>query len=1413
MKIKFLVILLFLQSVAYTQTTYFIKYKNTVTVPTIETMIKENSFFKQGTGLNFEKNKVNSDFFAGRAARNIDELNRIVKLILPGELSPQQLENYIHENPEIEYIQKSTTYRINSIPNDSLINQQWALTKIDAFSAWSISKGSDTVLVAVIDTGIDYLHPDLKNKVFINSGEFGVDAYGNDKRYNGIDDDNNGFIDDYMGWDFTDRVGFPFDSTGGDYLDWDNDPMDENNYSHGTAVAGIIGAETNNGIGIAGVAPNIKVLNLRSFDPAGYGEEDDVAAAIIYAVQMGVKVINMSFGDYSFSYVLRDVIRYAYSQNVVLVASAGNSNSPDPHYPSGYSEVISVGNSTKDDYVAAGSNYGSTLDLVAPGTEIMTTIRNEKYSGFNGTSAAAPFITASAALILSKQSFTNEEVKQILKSTADDIGEAGWDLKSGAGRLNLNKALAVLAPSVVKVIHPTQDFATGNDTINIFATALSPFFSEYNLFIGEGLNPTSWQQVIANGKNQFSNHNIFNVNLSNLFTDKDTTYTIRLVVHQSNGKTIEERVNFHRIKTPPDGEIITLGQAYYGNKPTVMAALYTKTPCVVRMYFKEPTDNSFQYITLDGFAMNNQFVKQAHYGFIPKQLVKANTNYDIYFEIENLVGLKTTIKDSLDNFRVKTDDIFSLVSKTELSYSLPPGIIFDQPVNFTSNTLNEVMVRENSNSKITSIYQLQGSSLVKIDSMEERIPKEFGDFNNNGKKDLLSFWYYNSFIYEQENQYSSKLVEKSKKDGSTFWPIMAKDINGNGVTELLAIINDSTISVNKLNSDLSISHLQDVENFTSKWVEKNLLDSPNAIVVDSDNNGQNELWMVDADGDIFSYKIASNGELTPDKEINTFFAGSSAYITSGDFTGDGKKEIAVLLHSIDNYDVANYHLLVVFNFSGNDLNIVYQRAFIDPANEFRSAFQKSSNSVKLVDIDNDSIDELVFFAFPYAYILKYEQGKPKIIFYEENVNSTSVLSCDLNQNGVIEIAIPLPDKIKFYEFGSSLKPLTPSDLIGYSRDSNSIKISWNSNESFFYVYRGDRQENMTLIDSTSVNYLIDTTVLLNKDYYYAVQSFNTNKQILLSDLSSTVKVYHHKPAEMKGISVNSSNSVLVTYDEKISTTIENLEAFELKTPVGLILYPNSISPANQYAYLVTFKESFDSGLNWFISKKVRDHYGSQSPVDSISFQYTPVTQGQEFFIESYELLNQYNLKITFNLNVDPSSTQNINNYVFEPSNNIGKVTIDETDSRTIYLKIEGEGSKPLGAVGIEYRLQINNLFSSSTTGSIKINEGAGSVIVVSVFANDISDVYFYPSPAKIDNGNGIVTFANLPQFAEITIWDLNGKRIITLNEKDGDGGLKWDFKDLNGKVINSGIYLYRLVMLDSKNQELDTKLGKIAVVK
>ena len=1387
--------LFFITIPTFAQTTYFIKYKSNVPLNVVESNISEQKFSNAVGDRPVSLPSFNVNYLAKGLGRGDEVLGRIVKVHFSESVDEVNFNSILSSDPDIEYIQKSTTYTMDLIPNDSLLSQQWALEKINAFDAWDITQGADTVLLGIIDTGIDYNHPDLTNKIFINPGEFG----GN-KSTNGIDDDGNGFIDDYRGWDFTDRVGFPFDSTGGDYLGWDNNPYDDQ--GHGTYISGIAGAESNNLFGIAGAAPNIKMLNMRAFDPGGYGEEDDVAAAILYAVQMGCKVINMSFGDNAFSYVLRDVIRYAYSQNVVMVASAGNSGSSEPHYPSGYSEVICVGNSTEQDYVAGSSNFGSTIDLVAPGSLIMTTARDFGYAIISGTSASAPFVSAAASLVLSKQNFTNEEIKQILKSTSDDIGEPGWDLRSGAGRLNLFKALSVTAPSIIKFNFPTQDFATLGNNVVINATVLSPYFTNYSLEVGKGFNPTEWESLIDNAQNQFANLEIFDLNVSGY---TDTVYTLRLIVNQTNGRTLEERINFHIDRTSPIADLVSVIPAYYGDKTTVLAAMYTNEPCVVRMYYKKFNDVDTNFVTLDGFTINNQFVKTLHYGFIPKDLVTQNILYEIYFEAENLVGLKTQVKDGGNNFIVATTFNTELSSENKLSFALEPGSLFEYPLNLTSSNNKNIILRTNTNPKVSSIYQFQDSSFILVDSLQDKIVKDFGDFNNNGLTDLLTYFVRDGFFDEQISPNSTSFNQKYANTGGNFWPILAEDIDADGITEVFSVFNDSTIDMWEVQSDLSLTKKVSLSNFTPAKFGGNIINSPNAAVADIDGDGISEFWMVDQDGDIFSYKITGNNQFVQQYLIPTEFLGSSAFLTSGDFDGDGKDELAVMLHSLDELDIAPYYRLLIFNLAGGNLNTLLDQALIDASTEFNNTFRSSENSLRFNDIDNDGSDELILFVFPYAYIIKFDLIDNKIVAYKENINSNSIFIGDLNNNGINEIAFPNNNEIEFYEFAISSRANPPNNISGFSITNSRIQLNWDGNVSQYYIYKGMTIDNLVKVDSTYSPEYEDLNVEPNKSYYYAIQAYDPFKPEPLSTLSKVIEVFSHTPAKPDTAYSNSNRSVIVKFSEKMKNTVENLQSFMIPT-VG---YPNSISPNNQYSYLLSFSENLPDGELKVIVKNIKDFYNSPIAADTLTFLIEPTADIQAFYITSFKIVNAYKIKISFNFAVDETSAMDVNNYSFEPENKVSSVTVDPNDFKTIYLDLSNQ--KPVGSIGKEYVLRINNLLSDGFSGNIPINSGAGSYVVLSSFARDLSDVYVYPNPTK--EGAEIITFANLPLSAKITIWSIDGILVNEIEESDGNGGVDYNLTDLSGNQISSGIYIYRIVQLDEQRNEGEEKLGKFAIVR
>ncbi|RKY92990.1 MAG: hypothetical protein DRQ01_05565, partial [Ignavibacteriae bacterium] len=233
------------------------------------------------------------------------------------------------------------------------------------------------------------------------------------------------------------------------------------------------------------------------------------------------------------------------------------------------------------------------------------------------------------------------------------------------------------------------------------------------------------------------------------------------------------------------------------------------------------------------------------------------------------------------------------------------------------------------------------------------------------------------------------------------------------------------------------------------------------------------------------------------------------------------------------------------------------------------------------------------------------------------------------------------------------------------------------------------------------------------------------------------------------------------------------------------------------------------GPNNLLIRDIRDLYGSPIEEANVTFFMDSVIVNPEFFISSFKIINSYLIRVVFNVDVDETSAINTENYIFDPVNEASSVNIDANDKRIILISLEGE--KPVGSIGKEYVLRIKNVISSTAAGSIPINTGAGSYIVLSNFAKDLSDVYVYPNPAKVNGGTGTITFANLPQRAKITIWTLNGTQVNELEENDGDGGATFTLTDYSGEYLSSGIYVYRVVILDQFSNEGEEKLGKFAV--
>ncbi len=323
-------------------------------------------------------------------AKVVQKLKRISvsRLQLPASLSVEQGMQKLAQLPFVRYVEPNYVLKALGNPNDPKFNQQWGLEKIAVQRGWGRQTGSAKVVIAIVDTGVDLDHPDLKQKIV-------------------------------AGYDFVDRDNSA-DDVGG----------------HGTHCAGIAAASANNGTGIAGVCPNCSIMPIRVLGPWG-GSASAVADGVIWAADHGAKVISMSLGSAYKSAAVEDAVAYAAQRGALSIAASGNNASQARSYPAGLLQCFAVGSSDQYDRRSSFSNYGSWVDVAAPGSQIMSSVPNGRYEYKSGTSMATPHVAGLAGLLFSCPGATADKVQQAIEQSARPVGD--WVAK---GRIDVPGALS-----------------------------------------------------------------------------------------------------------------------------------------------------------------------------------------------------------------------------------------------------------------------------------------------------------------------------------------------------------------------------------------------------------------------------------------------------------------------------------------------------------------------------------------------------------------------------------------------------------------------------------------------------------------------------------------------------------------------------------------------------------------------------------------------------------------------------------------------------------------------------------------------------------------------------------------------------------------------------------------------------------
>ncbi len=470
----------------------------------------------------------------------LDEMDRLGFMLLsvPKGQELEKIEK-LKRSPLVEYAELNCKikvadpivaephYNLGAIPfppDDPYLPNQWNLPKIEAFAAWDITTGSEKVVIAFVDSGVDLDHPEFKDKIWTNPGEIPD---------NEIDDDENGYVDDVHGWDSVNR---------------DGEPQDD--FWLGTFMSSIAAAETNNGILIAGVSWGAEIMPIKVMDNLGYSYHWHLAEGITYAADNGAKIINLSWSLYSYidPQPLQAAITYAHDvKGALIVAGAGDPNPNDPippdayQYPAALDHVVSVAATDRDDGRPDFSTYNDKVDVAAPGVGIWGVCSPFGYPicTVANTPAAATHVSGLAALIWSvNPTLTNDEVESIIESTAVDLGEEGRDDYFGYGRIDANAAVRATphylevetddpfyflvcddgSPPSRKITNPNTNSSTWSATaIDLWLSISDP----------EGYTPSAVTVSISNGG--LSDHGVYTAAITATSTMTSCESCLRMI--------------------------------------------------------------------------------------------------------------------------------------------------------------------------------------------------------------------------------------------------------------------------------------------------------------------------------------------------------------------------------------------------------------------------------------------------------------------------------------------------------------------------------------------------------------------------------------------------------------------------------------------------------------------------------------------------------------------------------------------------------------------------------------------------------------------------------------------------------------------------------------------------------------------
>ena len=1364
-----------------------VKFKDQLKLSVDET--NQIQFTESSLNRIFFLNDLKSDgaIFPNHFDQPESPLKNIVRIKSNDRQSISHIVTELQNDANIDWVEPNYGFRICFQPNDSLYSRQWSLPVSQLPQAWDIEQGDSDIIVGVIDTGIDYFHPEIQGQLWINDQEdLNGDKHLNELDLNGIDDDGNGYIDDVIGWDFTNAPQFPDE---GDYLDPDNDPMDEYPGGHGTPIAGIIAALTNNQLGMAGIAPGVRVMNLRAGTAAGYLEEDDVAEAIIYAVDNECKVINMSFGDVVFSYLLKEAVDYGYSRGVLFVASAGNSGTQQLHYPASYDQTIAVGATDQEGNLAPFSNYGSKIDLVAPGQNILSLSTIGGFGEFSGTSFSAPIVSGILALLWSQEvTASGQQIRSQLIAGCSDLGYPGWDIYFGNGQANAYSSLITQSYRLAQIDYPETGSGVKHQGVAIIGSAAGSDFKEYQLSVGTGNNPLSWTPIHQDNIQVIHD----TLGIWNTIFFADTLYTIELKVINWDLSSTVQRVIISLDGSPPvltSLDIIPMVvEDFFG----YMVEISTDDQTVAHLYYREAGQAIFNSL------FSSPYFNFSHYFLITQQ--QSLTQLEFYVELENSSGLKSIWDNQGLYYPLDLQIPSTFNADFQLLMEIPgSGYLLSKSVDCNQDGITEVFGNfhwPDQSADFLSSVNYSNFEITRYLGPFPAFARDIKDVDQDGYPELLAGYGTSSYLFAG-NSLPALTNPPAAAAESDFWASRLYDLDADGTIEVIALhANQWNIYRLEDAESFSVTLLQVLNNPTSG---DNQYGIPQVEIADLNRNDKPELILGDYDGDLIIYETDSNGQYQPLTSIRLPGVEATHRFGVGDFNGDGTEEIVIATQKLADYVGESavqqeYWILNILLLSGDGvIQSSWQEHFYGII-ERKNAY----SGISVADYDQDGKDEIFFTPFPRAYYIQNVEENFQVNWYYSGCNSNSVPLV-----GDKQMLISGDSTMMIWEVQIQLnRPLPPAFIKITRADTQLVELSWSTviGAEAYLISRTDLfDHSWQYFECFEADY-VDSTVTANHEYEYHIQTIDSSFTQPISRTNKTVRIRAERSPEFTLFEILNSSQLSLEFDKPLGSQSFQVERFQL--------YPDSLIPLSvvrgraSQQVILGFQSALLPGSHLLITRGLENQYGVSLPDDSLIIPFEVQAPNESPYVQKVEMISKKELLVYFNHPMEETSAENPVNYQLEPEDQVIEARSEQSDASRVRIFLTGQNR--MGSLGENYYLTIQGI---KDVWGIEISSDAGNRLLILKTVENLDNLVVFPNPLRSDAAELKITFGNLPYMGQIYIFTANGQRVTDLKNEGFSGGISWDLRNGSGDEVANGVYIYLAEYQDQK------KTGKFMILR